>query len=188
MTESYQAKRERMLRAQASLPAHLQGRISLRNAEAAAVLSPEAQSTLAAALDNGLVKVAQAMQMLSRDPRADLAPLLPDSRRKQADPVGNEPSRSAAGLAELTALLQTCYPDMPVLAAQALADSPALDGLRAVFLAQQSLFAARQVHPDFVIVAFAGLLQQMQERLEARITQSPTYQQALRQSGLDWKP
>ena len=70
MTETYESKRLRMQKALESLPADLRNRISLRNAEAAAVLSPEAHATLANALDNGLLKVARAIELLGQDPRA----------------------------------------------------------------------------------------------------------------------
>lgn len=190
MTESYQEKRERMQRALASLPEDLRGRVSLRNAEAVAALRPDAQQTLASALERGLVKISVALRMLAGDPQASLETLLPAaSRRGVSDstrlPVSGVSGASADNTA-LAALLRTCYPDMPEVAARALAEAPALDELRAVFHAQETLFSARQVHPDFVIVAFAGLLQNMQERLDGLIEQTPAYQQALRQSGLDW--
>jgi hypothetical protein len=50
MTETYQAKRERWQRLLGSLPAGLRGHVSLRNVEAVAALTPQAQIRLAKAL------------------------------------------------------------------------------------------------------------------------------------------
>ncbi len=191
MTESYQEKRERMQRALANLPEDLRGRVSLRNAEAVAALPPEAQRTLASALERGLVKISVALRMLAGDPQASLETLLPDASRKGVSgsarqPVSGVSGASADNTPALAALLRTCYPDMPEVAARALAEAPALAELRAVYGAQEALFSSRLVHPDFVIVAFAGLIQNMQERLDGLIEQTPAYQQALHQSGLDW--
>jgi len=191
MTESYQEKRERMQRALDSLPDDLRARISLRNAEAVATLRPEAQRALLQALDGGLVKISAALRMLAGDPQASLEALLPDASRKGVSGSARQPVSGVSGVSAditpaLTTLLRTCYPDMPEVAARALAEAPALAELRAVYAAQEALFSSRQVHPDFVIVAFSGLLQNMQQRLDALITQTPAYQQALRQSGLDW--
>jgi hypothetical protein len=211
MTENYQAKRERMQKALESLPPGLRSRISLRNAEAVAALPPLAQSALASALDGGLVKVSRAIELLSLNPQASLDELLPASARKGVSVVipvdGNQTVSGVSGVSAtmpvddgqgvsgvsvvclpgLTALIRDCYPDMPQVAAEALAGAPAIEALRAVFMAQEALFSSRQVHSDFVIVIFFGLLQQTQERLNTLIAQSPTYQQALRQSGVAWK-
>lgn len=170
-----------MQRALDSLPEDLRARISLRNAEAVAALQPQAQRTLLQALDGGLVKISAALRMLAGDPQASLDALLPDASRKGVSGSARQPVSGVTGVSadimpSLTTLLRTCYPDMPEVAARALAEAPALSGLRAVHAAQEALFSSRQVHPDFVIVAFIGLLQNMQQRLDALITQTPAYQ------------
>jgi hypothetical protein len=155
MTENYQAKRERMQRALNSLPENLRSRISLRNAESVAALSPEAQSILAGAMDQGLVKVSRAIELLSQNPGADLGELLPASVGKGASVLPEKQEQSASAVSAvsacpavenaqtvsgvsvsdtacipaLTALIRACYPDMPSVAAEALASAPAMEGL-----------------------------------------------------------
>jgi hypothetical protein len=75
---------------------------------------------------------------------------------------------------------------MPTVAAEALASAPAMEGLRAVLSAHESLFASPQFHSDFIVVTFFGLLRQATQHLDQVIFQSPAIQQALRQSGAGW--
>lgn len=188
MTETYESKRLRMQKALESLPAELRSRISLRNAEAAAALSPAAHSILAEALDNGLVKVARAIELLNQNPKACLDELLPRSTSKGLSvtpdvsvldtPPADAPDTE--NISTLTALIRSCYPDMPQVAAEALAGAPAMQGLRAVLAAHEDLTLSPQFRTDFVIVTFSGFLRHAQENLDAVIAQNPTIQQALR--------
>lgn len=183
MTENYESKRLRMQKALESLPANLRNRISLRNAEAAAALSPEAHSTLAEALNNGLVKVARAIELLGQNPHACLDELLPRSTNRgvsNAPVVSDMSVTDTDNIPALTALIRSCYPDMPQVAAEALASAPAMQGLRAVLAAHEQLSESPQFRTDFVIVTFADFLRQAQENLDAVIAQNPAIQQALR--------
>jgi hypothetical protein len=185
MTETYESKRLRMQKALESLPADLRNRVSLRNAEAAAALSPEAHAALANALDNGLVKVARAIELLNHDPRACLDELLSRATSKSVSAVSDAPDVSGMSatcednIPALTALIRSCYPDMPQVAAEALAGAPAMQGLRAVLAAHEDLTLSPQFRTDFVIVTFSGFLRQTQESLDAVIAQTPAIQQAL---------
>jgi hypothetical protein len=183
MTETYESKRLRMQKALESLPADLRNRISLRNAEAAAVLSLEAHSSLADALDNGLVKVARAIELLGQNPHACLDELLPRSMTKDisdAPVVSDMSAADTENITALAALIRSCYPDMPQVAAEALASAPAMQGLRTVLAAHKDLTLSPQFRTDFVIVTFSGFLRLAQENLDAVIAQNPTIQQALR--------
>jgi hypothetical protein len=191
MTETYDSKRLRMQKALESLPANLHNRISLRNAEATAALSPEAHSTLADALDNGLVKVARAIELLSQNPQACLDELLHRATNRGVSAASDPPVVSGTSATDtntshteniptLTALIRSCYPDMPQVAAEALAGAPAMQGLRAVLAAHEDLSLSPQFRTDFVVVTFAGFLRQAQENLDAMIAQNPAIQQALR--------
>ena len=174
-----------------------------------ATLSPNAQSILASAMDQGLVKVSRAIELLTQNPQADLGELLPASVGKGASvwPEKQEQGASAASacpavesaqavsgvsvsdtacIPVLTALIRACYPDMPSVAAEALSSAPTMEGLRAVFSAHESLFASPQFHSDFIVVTFYGLLRQARQHLDQVILQSPAIQQALRQSGAGW--
>ena len=188
MTETYESKRLRMQKALESLPADLRNRVSLRNAEGAAALSPEAHSTISYALDNGLVKVARAIELLNHDPRACLDELLPRATSKGVSAAADVQVVSGMSVTyedsipALTTLIRSCYPDMPQVAAEALASAPAMQGLRAVLAAHEDLTLSPQFRTDFVIVTFSGFLRQAQENLTAIIAQTPAIQQALRQS------
>jgi hypothetical protein len=158
------------------------------------------------ALDHGLVKVGRAIELLNQNPQADLGELLPAiekrgvSAQEQSDsavssyppaehpqPVSGVSVSASACIPDLTALIRACYPDMPSVAAEALASTPATEGLRAVLQAHESLFASPQFRSDFIVVTFLAFLRQAQERLDKVIHQSTAIQQALRQSGVNWQ-
>ena len=89
-------------------------------------------------------------------------------------------------MTELADVLQWCFPDMPRLTAEAMASSELLSEVLNVVRAQRRCFEARQIESDFVFVVLCGLVQKTTERLNQLIHTRPIYQQALRQSGVDW--
>ena len=114
MSENYESKRLRMQKALESLPENLRTRVSLRNAESVAALSPQAQTTLADALDKGLIKVARAIELLGQDPQSSLDELLPQPTSKAVPAISGAVSDdSIADNAGLADLIRACYPDMP---------------------------------------------------------------------------
>jgi len=148
-------------------------------------------------MDQGLVKISKAIELLSQNPGADLGELLPASAGKGASVLPEKQEQGASAVSgvsvsdtacipALTALIRACYPDMPSVAAEALSSAPTMEGLRAVFSAHESLFASPQFHSDFIVVTFYGLLRQARQHLDQVILQSPAIQQALRQSGAGW--
>jgi len=76
VSEGYQAKKKRWLKLAAGLPPEVSRRIALRNVEAASLLKPEAQQTLARALDEGLRRVSAAIRILRQRPDASVEDLL----------------------------------------------------------------------------------------------------------------
>jgi len=76
VSEGYQAKKQRWLELAAGLPPELSGRIALRNVEAASLLKPEAQQTLARVLDEGLIRVSAAIRILRQRPYASAEDVL----------------------------------------------------------------------------------------------------------------
>ena len=105
---------------------------------------------------------------------------------ENAQAVSGVSVSDTACIPALTTLIRACYSDMPSVAAEALASAPAMEGLRAVLSAHESLFASPQFHSDFIVVTFFGLLRQARQHLDQVIFQSPAIQQALRQSGAGW--
>lgn len=192
MSENYESKRLRMQKALEGLPENLRTRVSLRNAESVAALSPQAQTTLADALDKGLIKVARAIELLGQDPQANLDDLLPRLTSNHTPVIlAGVPDESTTCPTDtdniaLADLIRACYPDMPQVAAEALANAPAMQEVRAVLAAHRTLTESPHFHTDFVIVTFCGFLRQAQTRLDAIIAQTPSIRQALRQGNVGW--
>ena len=185
MTENYTSKRERWSKQIDALPESLRGHISLRNVEAVSALSPEAQQTLAQAIQAGLNRLPRAIETLRHNPQATVAELLehaPVSSLELAL-VARQSEQSARR--QLADLVQACYPDMPRLSAEALSEAEALAEILQVVSAHESMFVSPHLHSDFVVVIFHGCLRQALERLEAHLAGNPAFQQAVSQSGLN---
>lgn len=185
MSESYTSKRERWQKLLEALPDSLRGHVSLRNVEAVSALPPQAQETLAQAIQAGLTRLPRAIDVLRNNPQASVDELL---ERAPASPLAfalavKESERSAHK--ELADLVQTCYPDMPRLSAEALSEAEALAEVLAVLSAQENLFGSPHLHSDFVVVIFYGCLRQAMERLETHLASNPAFQLAVSQSGLN---
>lgn len=185
MSETYQAKRQRWLRLLDSLPAGLREHVSLRNVEAVAALNPQAQARLAEALQAGLKRLPRALEQLRADPDTSVADLLqPPLATDTSDSDQNTENIQK----ELADLIQLCFPDMPRLAAEALAGADVLEAARQAAGAHAGLFASSHLRTDFVLLVVYGLLRQSQERLEEIIQATPAFRQSLLQSDLPWKP
>jgi len=172
MSETYAAKRERWQRLSELLPEGLRGQVSLRNVEAVAGLSPEAQARLAEALRAGLKRLPQAVAQLRSDPNTPLPDLLHPLSRTDAAPV-------LESNAELTDVVQACFPDMPRVSAETLAGSEALEIARQVAQVHQRLFESTHLNTDFVAAIVYELLRRSLARLEALIEETPALRQAL---------
>jgi hypothetical protein len=90
MTENYASKRERWQRLLDALPESLRGHISLRNVEAVSALSPQAQGTLAQAIQAGLKRLPRAIELLDKAPDLTVPELL------EKVSAGQEPVETAA--------------------------------------------------------------------------------------------
>lgn len=212
MSESYQKKKERWLRAKKLLPENLRHRVALRNIMAVTRLLPEQQKALAEALDIGLKRIPTALRYLETYPAASAQDLLRASlgnspRSAALRAAGQRPGARVAGetrtntsaphhpsppapthpeaLAELISLLKDCYPDMNLHSAEALAESQALRDVLDVLVVYQQVFDSPHFNTDFVVVLFHKMLERTWEWLNRRIAENSAYQQALRQAGVD---
>lgn len=184
MSETYQSKRERWERLLETLPAGLRGYVSLRNAEAVASLMPHAQERLAEAICAGLKRLPRAVEQLRANPDASVAELL--NPPAKFDP---EPAKQSQNIQnELADLIQQCFPDMPRVSAEALANSDVMDIARITAQAHHQLFKSNHLRTDFVMMVLYGLIRQTLERLEEIIEDTPALGQAFNQSSLPWKP
>ena len=185
MSETYRSKRERWQRLLESLPPGLREHISLRNVEAVAALSPQAQQRLAEAIAAGLKRLPQAVEQLKLNSATSVYELLNPS----VHPVVEQPPQSSPQThKELADMFQLCFPDMPRISAEALANSDVMDIARTTAQAHNQLLASNYLNTDFVVMVLYGLVRQTLERLEEVIEQTPTLRQAFDQSSLPWKP
>ena len=183
MTENYASKRERWQRLLDALPENLRGHISLRNVEAVSALSLEAQGTLAQAIQAGLKRLPRAIELLGQNPDLTVSELLEKASAGQ-EPVEKAVVLNADTQRRLADLIQFCYPDMNRISANALCESEALSGVLQVVSALEVLFTSQHLHSDFVLVIFHACLKQALERLEGKLAENPTFQQAISQNNL----
>lgn len=185
MSETYHSKRERWQRLLATLPAALREHVSLRNVEAVAALPVPAQQRLAEAITAGLRRLPSAVEQLKINPETPVAELL----HPPARPIVEQPPESSFHIQqELTDLFQLCFPDMPRISAEALANSEVMEIARATAQVHGRLLASTNLCTDFMVMILYGLIRQTLERLEEHIDQTPSLRQAFEQSSLPWKP
>ncbi len=186
MTETYASKRERWQKQLEALPESLRGHISLRNVEAVTPLSPQAQETLAQAIQAGLNRLPRAIEHLRSHPQAAVSELLENAPISPLALALAVRQSDQSAQKELADLVQFCYPDMPRVSAEALADSEALSGVLQVVAAHEAFFASPHLNSDFVLVVFTACLRQAKERLEKILAENPACQQAVSQSSLNY--
>jgi hypothetical protein len=188
MSETYQSKRERWQRLLETLPAGLREQVSLRNVEAVAALPPQAQERLAEAIQAGLKRLPRAVEQLRLNPNVSVAELLNPPVQPQPEspsPAADFPQHIQNELADL---IQLCFPDMPRMSAEALANADVMDVTRIAAQAHHQLFKSNHLRTDFVVMVLYGLMRQSLESLEEVIEQTPALLQAFNQSSLPWKP
>ena len=185
MSETYRSKRERWQRLLETLPAGLREHVSIRNVEAVAALSPQAQQRLSEAIATGLKRLPQAIEQLKINPNVPVAELLIPPARIT---IEETPASSQEIHKDLANLFQLCFPDMPRISAEALANSDVMEIARMTAQAHDALLASNYLKTDFVMMVLYGLMRQTLERLEEVIEQTPTLRQAFEQSSLPWKP
>ena len=183
MSENYASKRERWQKLLDALPESLRGHISLRNVEAVSALSPEAQGTLAQAIQAGLKRLPRAIELLGKAPELTVSELL-EKASAGGEPVEKAVAPDADTQRRLADLIQFCYPDMNRISANALCESEALAGVLQVVSALESLFASPHLHSDFVLVIFHACLKQALERLDQKLAENPAFGQAISKNNL----
>ena len=186
MSETYQSKQERRQRLLESLPVSLRPHVSVRNIEAVAALSTQAQASLLEAIQAGLKRLPRAIDQLRADPDTSVADLL------------NPPAQSAAALfiqtdssivqQEVADLIQQCFPDMPRVSAEALADAEVMQTVRTIAQTHQQMFKSNHIKTDFVMLTLYGLMRQTLEQMQELIENTPALRQAFSQGDLPWKP
>ena len=186
MSETYQSKRDRRQRLLESLPADLRPHVSVRNIEAVAALSPQAQVRLLEAVQGGLKRLPRAIEQLRADPNTSVSDLLnPPPQPETELPIQSDSSTIGGEVADL---IQECFPDMPRMSADALANADVMQIVRSVAGAHQQFLKSNHLKTDFVMLTLYGLMRQTLEQLEEIIEETPALRQAFEQGDLPWKP
>lgn len=182
MSESYSSKRERWQRMLQSLPVGLREHVSLRNVEGVASLTPAAQQRLSQAIQSGLKRLPPAIEQLIADPDASVEALLhPAVQTASSTPI---PKHIQTELADL---IQTAFPDMPRVSAEALAGSDSMAEVRAVAWANETLLRCLHHRADFVLLVFMAHMCKVADRLGEIADKSPALKAAFKRKDLHSK-
>jgi hypothetical protein len=185
MSETYQSKRERRQRMLETLPASLREHVSLRNVESVAALSAQAQMRLLEAIQAGLTRMPRAIEQLRADSQTSVSDLLdPPTQVDVVKPIQSDQTSIAQIVADL---IQKCFPDMPRVSAEALAEAEVMAVVRSIAETHQLIFQSSHIKTDFVMLTLYGLMRQTLERLEEIIAETPALRQAFEQGQVSWK-
>jgi hypothetical protein len=143
----------------------------VRNIEAVAALSPQAQTRLLEAVQAGLKRLPRAIEQLRADPQTSVAELLdPPTQPETGLPAQNDSASIGQDVADL---IQECFPYMPRVSAEALADADVMQIVRSVAETHQQVFKSSHIKTDFVMLTLHGLMCKTLEQLE-EIIEKPT--------------
>jgi len=184
MSETYQSKRERRQRLLESLPEGLRGHIAQRNIEMVAALSPHSQTRLLEAIQSGLKRLPHAIEQLRANPDTSIDDLLNPPAQLVTAPFPQ--TDVSTYQKEVADLIQECFPDMPRMSAEALADADVMQVVRSVAGTHQQIFKSSHIKTDFVMLTLYSLLRQTLERLEEIIEETPALRQAFEQTN-EWR-
>ncbi|MEW6284785.1 MAG: hypothetical protein AB1509_01020 [Chloroflexota bacterium] len=184
MSESYQSKQERRQRLLESMPEGLRPHVSVRNIEAVAILSPQAQTRLLEAVQAGLKRLPRAIEQLRADPQTSVADLLDPPAQPETELPAQTHSASIGQ--EVADRIQACFPNMPRVSAEALADADVMQVVRSVAETHQLVFKSNHIKTDFVMLTLYGLVRQTLERLEEMIEETPALRQAFEKT-YEWR-
>lgn len=184
MSETYQSKRERRQRMLEALPDGLREYVSLRNVEAVAALSSLAQMRLLEAIQAGLTRLPRAIEQLRSDPQTSVSDLLNPPTHLEVAPAIQSNQTSVAKI--VADRIQRCFPDMPRVSAEALADAEVMQVVRSVAETHEQIFKSGHIKTDFVMLSLYGVVRQTLERLEELIDETPALRQAFEQTN-EWR-
>jgi len=184
MSETYRSKRERRQRLLEALPIGLRDHVSLRHVEAVAALAPQTQTRLMEAMQAGLTRLPHAIEQLRADPQTSVSDLLHPPAQLEVMPA-TQSNRST--IAKIVAdRIQECFPDMPRVSAEALADAEVMQVVRSIAETHEQVFKSSHIKTDFVMLTLHGLVRQTLERLDEIIAETPALRQAFEQTN-EWR-
>ncbi len=194
MPISYAERKKRRQAMLQGLAPELRQRLALRHVEAVEKLPQEAQQTLAGALSAGLRGISDAITLLQEQPQASVEEVLTygkDGRQKESTLPAPEAGQlwsladpDSGALAELSELLQDCFPGMPGMTAEALAADELLSDVLTLVCARQACFRSTSIQSELVFVVLCGLALHFIDELNRLMVSRPHYRGAFVQSGL----
>jgi hypothetical protein len=192
MPIAYTERKKRRQALLQGLVPELRQRLALRHVEAVIKLPPQAQRTLAEALSAGVQNIPEAVATLREHPWASVEEVLrarKDERQKESpasevSSVGLPAELASDALAELSGLLQGCFPGMPGMTAEALAADELLADALALVQAWQVCLRSKSILSELVFVVLCGLALSFIDELTRLLDSRPHYRAALQQSGL----
>jgi hypothetical protein len=192
MPIAYAERKKRRQALLQGLVPELRQRLALRHVEAVIKLPQEAQRTLAEALVAGLHNIPVAISILQKYPRASAEEVLrarKDGRQKESpasevSAVELLAKDDPAALAELSGLLQDCFPGMPRMTAEALAADELFSEVLALVRMRRKCLNSRLTLSELVLVALCGLALSFIDELNQLMDSRKYYLGALQQSGL----
>ncbi|HKJ39863.1 MAG TPA: hypothetical protein VJ972_13880 [Anaerolineales bacterium] len=188
MSETYQSKRERWQRLRETLPENLREHVSLRNVEAVASLTAQAQKRLTEAIGSGLKRLPRAIEQLKIDPDTSVEDLLNPPSKTNVKTLTASSEIPPLIQKELADMIQLCFPEMTRISAESLVEADVMEITWRTLQAHHQVFESSHLKTDFVLVIQYGLMRQSLERLEKIIQETPALRQAITQSPLPWKP
>ncbi|GAB4577496.1 MAG: hypothetical protein Fur0022_02270 [Anaerolineales bacterium] len=186
---AYESRRARWLKLSEYLPPELKGRIALRNIRATAFLSPQAQQTLAKAVDAGL-RQAGVLRILQNNPDATLDEVIRLLQSKRKAPKNGQPfpqdMDSEAASHELANLIQVCFPGWNRIAADSLAVDPLTAELRALIHAWRVCRDSERAQSETFTVLLCGFIIQAADHLNHILASQPNLHSSLQASQVVW--
>jgi len=194
MPIAYAERKKRRQELLNQLAPELRDHLALRHVEGVAKLSREGQRTLAEALTAGLRNIPDAITFLMEQRQASVEEVLRASKNgrlgEALTPAPNtvlswspaDPDPDA--LAELSDLLQNCFPGMAGMTVRALAADDLLSDVLLLARARRTCFHSKSIQSELVFVALCGLALRFIDELNLLMDSRSHYRGALEQSGI----
>ena len=179
MAETYEAKLARRLKMRSKFESPL-NEIAIRHVNKIAALSLEQRQLLGQAVRQNLRSIPLALERLEAlggDATVDL--LLQDNKNKSE-------TAYAGDVETLMDVMSDCFPGMPPLTIQSLAESAVMADVLNVIKVLREALASNNIKSDFVVTTLYAVIKFGKKAIEDQIKITPSIIQVIRNSGLTW--
>lgn len=181
MAEAYEAKLARRLKMRAKFP-HPLDSVAIRHVDKIAPLSTAQRQLLGKAVNQNLRSIPLAierLEVLGADATVDL--LLQDNKNKEANQA-----LYAGDVESLTDVMSDCFPGMPPITIQSLAESAVMADVLNVIKVLREAMESNNIKSDFVVTTLYAVIKFGKKTIEDQIRITPSIIQVIRNSGLSW--